>query len=126
MSKMFLFFSHKLTEEQIISAKKDLNCSEFIYLPEDLQKLWSNISAYEPNYKHLEKFKEFILKNYSDSDYVLIQGEWGYTFQLVKFCKEIGVIPVFSTTERNVTETINNDGSISKKSIFRHILYKKY
>lgn len=126
MAKMFLFFSHKLTEEQIISAKKDLNCNEFIYLPEDLQKLWSNISAYEQNYKYLEKFKEFILKNYNENDYILIQGEWGYTYQLVNFCKGIKIIPIFSTTERNATETINKDGSISKKSIFKHVLYKKY
>ncbi|MBC2849958.1 hypothetical protein H5J22_00595 [Cetobacterium sp. 8H] len=126
MATMFLFFSHKLTNEQIISAKRDLNCENLVYLPEELQNLWSNIPPKEEGYKYLTNFKAFILKNYKKGDYALIHGDLGYTYQIVTFCKEIGVIPVYSTTERNSKDIISDDGSISKISIFKHVIYKYY
>lgn len=126
MTTMFLLFSHKLTNDQIESAKKDLNCENLVYLPEELQNLWSNIPPAEEGYKYLTNFKTFILNNYKKGDYVLIQGDWGYTYHMVNFCKEIGVIPVYSTTERNSKDIINNDGSISKISLFKHVIYKRY
>lgn len=126
MTTMFLLFSHKLTNDQIESAKKDLNCENLVYLPEELQNLWSNIPPAEEGYKYLTNFKTFFLNNYKKGDYALIQGDWGYTYHMVIFCKEIGVIPVFSTTERNSKDIINNDGSISKISLFKHVIYKRF
>ncbi|SJZ81297.1 hypothetical protein SAMN02745174_01624 [Cetobacterium ceti] len=126
MATMFLFFSHKLTKDQIISAKRDLNCENLVYLPEKLQNLWSNIPAKEEGYGYLPKFKKFILDNYKKGDYALIQGDWGYTYKMINFCKEIGIIPVYSTTERNSKDIINDDGSISKISLFKHVIYKCY
>ncbi|MDX8337015.1 CRISPR-associated protein Csx20 [Candidatus Cetobacterium colombiensis] len=126
MTTMFLLFSHKLTNEQIISAKKDLNCENLVYLPEELQKLWSNTPPTDEGYMYLTNFETFILNNYKKGDYALIQGDWGYTYHMVNFCKKIGVIPVYSTTERNSKDIINNDGSISKISIFKHVIYKRY
>jgi len=35
--KLFLLFSHKLTDEQIKDAKDNLGIDEFIYLLKDLQ-----------------------------------------------------------------------------------------
>lgn len=126
MSTMFLLFSHKLTNEQIASAKKDLNCENLVYLPRELQNLWSNIPATEQDYEHLIHFENFIFKNYKEGDYALIQGDWGYTYHMINFCKKIGVIPLYSTTERNSREVFNQDGSVSKISLFKHVIYKRY
>lgn len=126
MVTMFLLFSHKLTNEQIISANRDLNCENLVYLPEKLQNLWSNIPPKEEGYKYLIDFETFILNNYKKGDYALIQGDWGYTYHMVQFCKEIGIIPVYSTTERNSRDILNKDGSISKISLFKHVIYKRY
>lgn len=126
MATMFLLFSHKLTNEQIISANRDLNCENLVYLPEKLQNLWSNIPPKEEGYKYLINFKTFILNNYKKGDYALIQGDWGYTYHMVQFCKEIGIVPVYSTTERNSRDILNKDGSISKISLFKHVIYKRY
>ena len=41
--KMFLLFSHQLTDEQKKDAIENLKVTKFISLPEKLQKLWSNI-----------------------------------------------------------------------------------
>ena len=123
MLTMFLLFSHKLTNEQIISANRDLKCENLVYLPEELQNLWSNIPPKDEGYKYLTNFKIFILNNYKKGDYALIQGDWGYTYHMVQFCKEIGVIPIYSTTERNSRDIINNDGSISNISLFKHVIY---
>ena len=126
MATMFLLFSHKLTNEQIISAQRDLNCKNLVYLPEELQNLWSNIPPKEEGYKYLVNFETFILTNYKKGDFALVQGDWGYTYHMVNFCKKIGVIPIYSTTERNSKDIINDDGSISKISLFKHVIYKRY
>lgn len=68
----------------------------------------------------------YIEKESNKEDYALIQGEWGFVYNAVNFCKKIGVIPVYSTTDREVREIHKEDGSVEKISIFKHIVYKKY
>ena len=55
MKKMFLLFSHNLTQTQIDDAKNNFDVEEFIYLNQDLQKLWSNIPS------ELISLKEYLL-----------------------------------------------------------------
>ncbi len=40
MKKMFLLFSHKLTQTQKDDAIKTLGIDEFVYLPENLQQVF--------------------------------------------------------------------------------------
>ena len=54
MKKMFLLFSHSLTPSQIEDAKSNLGIEKFVYLPEDLQLLWSDIPS------DLESLKEYL------------------------------------------------------------------
>lgn len=126
MSKMFLLFSHKLTNDQIIGAKNELSCDKLIYLPENLQNIWSNVSPDKYEDIKLSEIKYFLFENCQKGDFVLIQGEWGYTYNMVNFCKKLELIPVYSTTIRDSKEVLNSDGTISKTSIFKHVMYKKY
>ncbi|MGL6100311.1 MAG: CRISPR-associated protein Csx20, partial [Fusobacteriaceae bacterium] len=126
MKTLFLLFSHKLTEEQVISANQTLNCKKMVYLPEILQNIWSNIPAKKESYEYLEMFQKFLLDNSEKGDYVLIQGEWGYSYKMVNFCKENDLNPIYSTTERDTEELLNKDGSITKISKFKHVMYKSY
>ncbi len=126
--KMFLFFSHKLTPEQIEDAKR-FGIDEFIYMPENLQKIFSNIDP-EIDIEDIEvlikeKFGKFLIENANSGDYVLIQGDFGVVYHLVNFCKSVGLVPVYATTKREVRE-IEKDGKIQKISEFRHIKFRKY
>ena len=124
--KMFLLFSHKLTDEQIKDAKENLGVNEFIYLPKDLQNKFSNVPPEIENIKEYSKdFKEFLTNNAKKEDYVLIQGDFGVVFQMVEFCKENNLKAIYSTTKRVVKEQIIN-GKIIKTSEFRHIRFRNY
>ncbi|WP_418179167.1 CRISPR-associated protein Csx20 [Aliarcobacter lanthieri] len=126
MKKMFLLFSHKLTQIQKDDAIKSFGIKEFIYLPENLQELFSNIPS------DIDSLKEYInpikgfLKEYSKKDdIVIIQGDFGATFILVNFAKSLGLKPVYATTKRVIQEFEEN-GKMIKKSIFEHRRFREY
>jgi hypothetical protein len=123
--KMFLFFSHKLTPHQIEDAQK-MGIDEFVELPKNLQKLWSNVPPELENLdEYIKPFYEFLEKNAKKNDYVLIQGDFGLSCKLASFCKEKGFIPVYSTTKRKAIE-VKKNGKIIKTSEFKHIKFRRY
>lgn len=127
MAKLFLLFSHKLTDDQIADAKKSLNISDFLYLPVRLQDIWSNVTPYgEFDVKALSKITEWLLDNADKDDYILVQGDFGATFYLVDFCFKNNLVPVYSTTKRESKEVKSQDGRIEKTLYFKHINYRKY
>jgi len=124
--KLFLLFSHKLTDEQIKDAKENLGISEFVYLPEDLQYKFSNVPPEIEDIKEYSKdFKEFLKNNAKKDDYVLVQGDFGVVFQIVEFCKENSLKAIYSTTKR-VSKEKKIEGKIVKISEFKHVRFRKY
>lgn len=126
MPKMLLLFSHKLNEEQLRDAKDSLNIKEFISLPSELQGYWSNVNPRSDDIENFEKIMNFVKGAIKEGDFVLIQGEWGFTYRAVLRCKKYAFIPIYSATERDVKEKVMDDGKIEKTSIFKHVTYKKY
>ena len=126
MKKMFLLFSHKLTEIQREDAIKGLNIETFVSLPEKLQNYWSNVDPINYDNEKFQEIMNYVKQESNAGDYALIQGEWGFVYNAVNICKEIEIVPLYSTTEREVKEIHNSDGSVEKISIFKHIIYKKY
>jgi len=123
--KLFLFFSHTLTQEQINDAK-NLGIDEFISLPKDLQYLWSNVPPeLEDIEEYAKPFYEFLNINARKGDYVLVQGDFGLSCRLVNYSKQKGLIPVYATTKRKVIET-EKDGKIVKISEFKHVQFRRY
>jgi hypothetical protein len=126
MKKMFLLFSHKLTEIQEEDARKSLQIQEFLYLPDELQHLWSNIPPNITNLnKYLRPLERFVLENANIHDYLLVQGDFGGVYNMVNFSKSNNLIPVHSTTTRNVQEKTVN-GKVEKFSVFEHIIFREY
>ena len=105
--KALLVFSHQLTENQEKELVEEYGVKEIEHLPEELQNMWSNVS---------------IKKDYKEN---LIQGNWGYTYNLVKWSIEKELIPVYSYTERNVEE-IKEGETVKKISYFKHVKFIKY
>jgi len=125
MKRMFLIFSHRLTEEQEMDARESFGVEEFVYLPEKLQKVWSNIPPEAENIKSfLEDVKQFLRDNAKTGDIVLIQGDFGAVVEMVEFVR-YWLIPVYATTKR-VSKEIEKDGKIVKVSEFKHVRFRKY
>lgn len=126
MSKMLLLFSHKLTQSQKEDAINSLKINDFVYLPDDLQELWSNIPADLTNLNNfLMPIKEYIKNNAKVNDIILTQGDFGAVYEMVNFTKNLGLIPVYSTTKREI-KTENFDGKVVKSSVFEHIKFRKF
>jgi len=123
--KMFLFFSHKLTNEQMDDAKK-LGIKEFINLPSNLQELFSNVPAELDNLdEYVKVFIDYLLNNANKGDFILLQGDFGLIYKLINFSKTIGLIPIYATTKRITKEKIVNN-KVIKTSEFKHIMFRKY
>ena len=110
MKKIILLFSHTLTEPQVKELKENWDCEEIIYMPDKLKN---------------NQFKKFLLDNLQKDDYVLIQGEWGLTYNMINFAKENNFIPLYAGTTRKVTEHKEGD-KVIKNSVFSHTTFKKY
>nr|WP_250543651.1 CRISPR-associated protein Csx20 [Methanocaldococcus lauensis] len=123
---MFLLFSHNLTDDQIKDAKENLKVDKFIYLPKELQNIWSNIPPeVEDITDYLKPIKEFLKNNANDGDYVLIQGDFGATYNMVSYAFENNLIPIYATTKRVVKEVIENGKVITIRE-FKHCRFRKY
>ncbi len=126
MPRMFLFFNHTLTESQKKDAEENLNVSEFIPLPPELQKLWGNIPPELADIREFLRPAEiFLQENLKPGDIVLLQGDFGACCYFKNLIQNQGGIPVYATTRREVLEEKQGD-SVIKKSVFKHIIFRKY
>ncbi len=128
MKNLFLLFSHQLTESQKLDAKQRLNVTQFMSLPPDLQRVWSNVPPHPDLVmkEYLKPIFEYLANTAQNLDFVLVQGDFGATFQTVTLCKNIGLIPIYATTERRGIEKINPDGTVITQRIFEHVCFRKY
>lgn len=126
MKKIFLLFSHTLTETQTNDAKSNLSISDVISLPFYLQEKWSNVpSEIETIKEYLLPIRNFLAENSEYEDVVLIQGDFGAVYHMVNFAKELGLKTVYATTQRTIEEIVI-DGKTVKKSIFEHERFREY
>lgn len=123
--KALLVFSHQLTENQEKELIEEYSVKKIEKLPDDLQNLWSNVTIGKDYKENLEKIKNYIIENFYIEDVLVIQGNWGYTYNLVKWAIENDYLPVYSYTERNVEE-IKDGEDVKKISYFRHIKFLEY
>ena len=126
MKRMFLLFSHKLSASQEADAKKNLGVKEFVYLDEELQKVWSNVPPDMGNIKeYLEPIVDFLEDSLNGEDVVLVQGDFGATCYMARVVKELGGVAVYATTKRDVVEIRVGD-KIEKRSVFEHVMFREY
>ena len=61
-----------------------------------------------------------------DKPIVMLQGEFVFTYRLVCKLKEMGIKVVSSCSERKSVEEINEDGTVTKKSVFDFAGFREY
>lgn len=119
---MHLLFNHTLTDEQVADAKRSFDITDFRYLPQELQRLFSAVpSELESLKAYAEPFIEYLSKEAREGDVVLVQGDFGLSFLLVNYCKANALTPVYATTKRVAVE---KDGV--KLSKFEHVRFRVY
>jgi hypothetical protein len=127
MASLFLIFNHQFTEAQKAEARTSLGVQRIISLPAELQETWSNIPPDLPALKdYLSSIRAWIASQASGGDYVLIQGDFGACWMMVNFSMERGLIPLYSTTDRQAEEELKPDGSVRLIHHFRHRIFRRY
>lgn len=122
---LYLLFSHELTGLQKREAR-ELGVKEIYYLPDDLKTIWSKIPPEIPDIKdYIQPVKEWLASRVKAEDYILIQGDFGAAYQLVRWAFAKGLRPIYATTERKVVE--NRDGDkVNSKKVFKHVRFRFY
>lgn len=126
-TSLFLIFNHEITHAQESDARSSLGVKQIIGMPSDLKNLWRQIppDLYEIT-NYLKPVKNWLAGQAKKNDYVLIQGDFGACFIMVNFVFKIGLIPVYSTTEREVAEEQRADGTVNLMHQFKHRIFRKY
>ena len=126
-SSLFLLFNHKLTPIQERDAFVSLAVKQIKNPPPDLQAMWSQIPPDLPGIEgYLRPIKEWLKGASKQGDYVLIQGDFGACFIMVNFAFSLGLIPVYSTTERVAVERQGDNGTVKLIHQFKHHIFRRY
>jgi hypothetical protein len=124
---LFLLFNHRVTAAQQSAARKQLGVAALITLPPELQQLWSQIPPELPTLAaYLEPLETWLISHAQANDYVLIQGDFGATFLLVRFALNHDFIPVYATTSRQAIEEHLPDGAVKMVHRFQHQMFRRY
>ena len=125
--RLFLLFNHTLTPDQVTDAETSLEVGNIVPLPETLQALWGRVPAdVESIAPFLDPFKEWLAGAAHRGDYVLIQGDSGACYLMVRFAMGNGLIPIYATTRRQAREEALPDGSIRLVHHFIHRRFRRY
>lgn len=125
--KVFVLFSHNLLEDQIVELKTTYKVTDIVRLPLELQNLWGNIPP-EPKsiHKIITPIKHWLAAAASINDFMLVQGDFGVTFNIVNWCLEQGFTPIYATSKRVHKEEYLPDGTIKISKNFKHVQFRKY
>ncbi len=127
MARLLLLFNHRLTFDQEKAAREELKITDVIVPPQELQQLWSAIPPDADDLKPiLQPIIAWIEAEGSRDDYVLIQGDFGACYLLVRDALSRGMVPVYSTTARLAREHFLDDGSIQMEHTFKHVRFRNY
>lgn len=124
---LFVVMNHAPTDAQIHDAEENFGVSCIIYPPEDISLLWANIPPEVPSLAgYLIPLCDWLTQEAKSGDMALVQGDFGATFILVRFCFDHGLTPVYSTTCREAVEEHLPDGSVRLSRRFQHVRFRKY
>ncbi len=124
---MILLFNHRFTSDQKAQAREQLGISDILPLPGELQQRWSQIPPELPGLQeYLAPLTDWLAGQAQPGDYILVQGDFGATYLMVRFALEHGLIPVYATTRREAHETVQPDGAVRLTHTFRHQQFRRY
>ena len=85
MKTFFTLINHTLTSEQEEDARKNLNVDKFINIAD---ARWSDIDPSEKSIiEFVEAYKDKLKKQAKAGDVLLVQGDFGATYNMIRFAK---------------------------------------
>ncbi|MFP4037648.1 MAG: CRISPR-associated protein Csx20 [Desulfobacteraceae bacterium] len=124
---LFLLLNHQFTSEQEEDARVRLQIGSVRRPPSETQPLWGRVPPdLEEIACFLDPFKEWLRREAKVGDLVLIQGDFGACYLMVRFAFDSGLVPVYATTERQATEELLEDGTIRLVHTFKHRRFRQY
>lgn len=75
--------------------------------------------------KYVQPIKEWLERKINEGDYILIQGDFGMTYQLVKWAFSKNCRPIYATSKREVVEIRNKEKIITNR-VFKHVRFRFY
>lgn len=113
MNSLLLLFNHTLTADQELDARASLGVSRIVEPPDAVRVLWADVPPDLPGLDTLlAPVRLWLQTEGIKGDYVLIQGDFGATYLMVRFALELELIPVYATTRRSADEEVQPDGTI--------------
>ncbi|MDR1910917.1 MAG: hypothetical protein LBQ52_01035, partial [Helicobacteraceae bacterium] len=87
---------------------------------------WSRIDPHKKAIADdLLPYKERLKNEAQKGDYLLVQGDFGATYNMARYAFRNGLIAIYATTERNSVEKIV-DGKIVTTREFIHVRFREY
>ena len=127
MPSLLLIFNHRITALQEENARCSLGVGRIVEPPEDIKAIWRQVPAdLEAIDGYLSPVKAWLADHGKQGDYVLVQGDSGACFIIVNVAIEHGLIPIYSTTEREAVEEHGQDGTVRIIHHFRHRIFRRY
>jgi len=125
--KVLLIFSHRLTPDQERELREQWRVGEFVYLPPELQELWSTVPPEAESLKpYLEPLFSWMAKVTRPGDLAFIQGEFGAVYLTVRQAFKLKLVPIYATSRRENRERYLPDGSVLQERIFKHVRFRIY
>ena len=123
MKTHFILINHALTPEHEEGARKNLNIDKFVNIAD---AKWSDIDPSEKSViKVVETYKDKLRSQAKSGDVLLVQGDFGATYNMIRFAKNMSLIAVYATTKRIVSEQVEN-GKVVIKREFKHARFREY
>lgn len=123
MKTLFILMNHSLTKEQEKDAIENLNIDNFVVISDEK---WGNIDPADKSILNsVEIYKQKLKEQSKFGDVLLVQGDFGATYAMINFAKNIGLTPIYATTRRIVSEQVE-DGKLVIKREFKHERFREY
>jgi hypothetical protein len=124
---LLLLFNHTPTEEQVEHARRSLGVQAILNLPADLKPVWDSVPpGLETIEAYLEPIRAWVMESAQPGDFLLVQGDFGAVYLMVRFAVARNLVPIYSTTDRKAVETHQPDGSVRLLHTFKHERFRRY
>lgn len=121
MKKLLKLLNHELTEAQVKELKDKWGVTEIVTLDPEKAKLFGAVTL--ENYSDVIDTIDTEIKKISP-DFMFIQGQAGVVHNLIN--RNPNIVPLFAMTQRKSVDKKNEDGSVTKVSVFEHQAFMKY
>ena len=116
MKTLFILMNHALTPEQEEDARENLKIEKFVNIAD---AKWSDIDPFEKSVVNIVNIYKDRLTGQANADF-------GATYNMIKFAKNMGLTVVYATTKRIIVSEYIENGKVVTKREFKHARFREY